>query len=365
MKRQEYEEEDWESDSEKRRRIEHKKVDMQLALMSREPSMDIFSKGLDISDKISISCIYENTAEIIRKQEPEIEKLYTEIDFNKIFKGELKRSLIRQCLVHFKPKKVILTTDMINRLPVDLFDAFTSWAPYELILKNEGFDQQFLMNIVPTKVIKLTYIHSKPGNTYDKAALTLTSMLQNMTNIESLNLIDCYIDDFAAVAIGKLCLEDLTLSNIQVQFSDIEILVRYITRQSFMKELRIRYLTIFPPNIRSFISQLINQIHRMSLKFLELPINNQIFVMDNIIRTPTLENVQINFEIYSSSDIINHIRRIISARPDISFEIHQYMEIAREDPSKLSHKKNNENLLKNILKDFSNVKSIKTLKITN
>lgn len=327
--------------------------------MSREPPMNTFIKNLSISDKVSISCVYKGTATVIRNLDPRIKKLYTEFDFSQIYDGILQTSLIRQCLWHFKPKIAKFNSKLSAKLPVDLLTAFTLYAPHELVIRLEAFSQQFLVSTFPIDIKKLRYEHSERWNIHDHAALPLISILQSATKIDSLELIECFIDDFAATAISKLCLENLTLCEVQIRCTEIDLLIMYLTRHNFMKNLKLRYYKTLQPNVHSFLTQLINQTYRMSLESLEVSISNDYYQIHAITLSQTLKNVRINIDTFSSRFTIDTIKETIRTRPNISFEIHKYYPVGESFRfHSMNGRVDNEALIGTFFDEYPNVISI-------
>lgn len=297
--------------------------------MLREPPLKVFRKNISIRDMVSISCSYEKSAKIIKETVPQINELYTLFDFNKVFNTLGDSKLIRECINHFKPKTVILQSTLFENLPSDLLGSFSLFTPQKLIIGIKGFDQQFL--ITRFRAHELRFEYPKSWNNFDKSALALNSILQSVIDLESLELFNCSIDDFTVTAFGHLCLLNLTLNNVNLQCGETNTFVEYLTRQTFMKNLVLRYdenlLTEFHP----FFSRLVNNIHELRLESLEISVSNNFFEIDNIISIQSLKSVQININGETSFQTINYIGQIISARPDIQFKIHGFSPIQPND----------------------------------
>lgn len=258
------EEGDWETASEKHLRIQHENVDRYLTLLLREPSMNTFPKNLDLADLVAISCIYKKTANIIRNLFPKIEKLYSTFDFNQIFDNIRETSRVRECILHFRPHSIIIGSKLTCNLPVDLLHAFILFEPYELTIQIRGMNQQFLVSLYPLDIKKLRF---ECPNKLDKGALSLNSLLQSMTKIESLELIGYGINDFTAITIGNLCLEELILNDVRINCKEIDILVMYLSRQRFLKNLKLRYIKEFYLKERLFFGKVMKKIKNVNRKF--------------------------------------------------------------------------------------------------
>lgn len=350
------EEDDWETASEKRSRIRNDTVDNLLTLMIREPSMTVFKENLNLSDLVATSCTYKKTSNVIRDLFPQIEELHNTFDFNRVFNCIKRSDLVRECILHFRPNSVIISSTLTCNLPTDLLQAFTLISPYELTIQIKGINQQFLVSSYPLDIGKLRF---ECSNKYGKTTRPLNSLLQSMTKIESLDLFYCGIDDFTGTAIGKLCLQDLILSDVRIDCAEIDILVRYLSRQTFMTNLKLRYFKKFQYKERLFFGKLMRKIKNMSIKYLEVSVNNDFFEINDIISTPSLNKVRINFDTTSSTNIFNYIKNVIVTRSEVHFEIFRFRASVNA-PRFFPYNVQNDNgkLIGTLFDDFKNVISI-------
>lgn len=319
------EDNNWETDEETQERLRHEKIDYCLTLMLRETSLDVFRKNISFHDLISICCVYERAAEIIRDSVPQIDELYTLFDFYKVFESVQDSKSIRDCVNHFKPQTVILQSTPFKELPSDLLGSFSLFSPQKLIFRIKSFNQQFLIKRFRAHEIRLEF--PKSWIDFDQSALALNSILQSTFNLESLELFDCPVDDFTVTAFGYLCLERLLLCNVDLRCRKIDTLNANLTKQMFMKSLILRYNDKFQPQTISFFVQLMQGIQSLPLESLEVSINNEFFRIDNIIQIPSLKFVRININQDTSIQTINHIEQIIASRLDIKYIIHGFSPI--------------------------------------
>lgn len=317
--------EDWESDDERQNRLQHEKIDHCLTLMLREPSFRVFKENISFVDKISICCIYENSAKVIRESVPQIKELYTLFDFNKTFNSVQDSKLIRDCVNHFKPQTIILQSTFFKNLPSDLLGSFSLFSPQKLIIQIGGFNQQFFIQRFRAHELRFEYL--KSWNNFDQSTLALNSILQSTFNLELLELFNCSIDDLTTTVFGYLCLEKLALCNVTLRCRRIDTLISNITKQMFMKTLILRFNKIFDTDLKSFFSQLINGIQNLPLETLEISISNDFYEIDNITLIPSLKTVRINIVEGTSIRTINHIEQIIGENLDIEYKIHGFSPI--------------------------------------
>lgn len=320
-----HEPEDWDSSDERQKRIRHEKIDNWLTLLLREPPLDSFIRNIDTPGLISISCIYRKSAEVIRENSPQINELYTLFDFTRIFKSVKDTKVIRDCLEHFEPQTVILESTLFENLPSDLLSSFLSYSPQKLIILIEGLNQQFL--IKRFKSPELRFEHPPSWIAVNDSALALNSILQSATNLESLELCNCPIDDFTVTAFGFLCLEKLFLYNVNFHCRKINALISNLTNQQFMKSLVLRFKGPFQPKTLSFLVQLMKRIQKIPLESLEISISNDFYKIDNIILIPSLKFLRINIVKDTSIQTINYVEKAIATRSNIKYEIHGFSPI--------------------------------------
>lgn len=316
---------DWETDEEKENRLRQEKIDNCLALMLREPPLDVFRKNISFCDLISICCIYKNSADIIKKTVPKINELHTLFDFYKIYESVQNSEVIRNCVNHFRPQTVILQSTPFKDLPFDLLGSFSLFTPQKLVFRIKSFKQQFLIRQIKAEEIR--YEYSKSWINFDSSASALNSILQSTVNLGSLELFNCPIDDFTVTALGYLCLEKLKLCNVHLLCREIGSLIENLTKQMFMKTLSLQYTGKFQPQTLSFLTQLMQSIQNLELESLEISIDDEFFRIDNIIRISSLKLVRINIIEDTSIQTVNYIEQIIGSRLNIKYEIHGFSPI--------------------------------------
>lgn len=299
---------------------QHGGVDSHSSWMMREPQFEAFIKNIDIRHLIALCCSHKISSDTIREFDPRINKLYTKFDFDRIYRDTLNTKMIKECVNHFKPQKVILKSSYFNELPTDLFDAFSSFSPKKLIIRILNFNQQFLIHHFEVQEIEI-YL-SAIRSDQNRSTNALNSILHSANDLNTLKVVGGGFDNITVAILGYLNLKNLTLCNVELKCSEIDIFVGYITKSSSMEVLILYYCKEFQPSLQLFFNQLMNRIHETRLKSLEISICDKFFRIENISLIPYLELVQINIIDGTSLKTLNYIKKITVANPEIDFEIH-------------------------------------------
>lgn len=301
---------------------QHENTDSFLSLMECERPPKKSLECISIQGLIELCCTHKISSDLIGKLDPRINELYTLLDLNKIYGDAINTKGVGECVNHFKPSTVIVQSSFFDGLPVDFLSSFLFFSPKKLIIQILAPDQQFLVYDTETREIRFEH----PDDDLNRSTKALNSVIQSSYVLETLELINCKLNEVTVILFYELYLKNLTLCNVKLScwnFS-IESLAFFITRRS-MENLILRFHKKFGPDLQLLFTRVMDRTHvKMNLKSLEISISDEFFKIDNIGLIPSIKSVRINIINGTSPKTMNYIKKITVANPEINFKIHGF-----------------------------------------
>lgn len=195
-------------DEEEESQKQHEKTDSRLSLMESETFKNLLER-IGFQERIELCCTHEILSDTIRKLDPRIDEVCKLLDLNKIYGHKLYLNVIWECVDHFKPHTVVVQATFDFGLPVHFLNLFSIFSINKLIIRINVENQQFL--VYHFKIREIRFEH--PDDDPYRSSNALNSVIQSSGYVETLELVNCALNDVTIACLVKSYIRDLTLCN--------------------------------------------------------------------------------------------------------------------------------------------------------